>query len=104
MLQELCRDGIEWDDPELDHNGLQWEEWRLELPLLEEMKILRCVKPSQFGDPVKIELRKFSDASDMGLGQVTFLRLVNASNQVHFSFLMGKACVASIELISAPFF
>ena len=64
--------------------------------------IPRCVKPPGFGEPVVFELHSFSDASDVGLGQVTYLRLVNSSNQVHVSFLMGKARVAPLKPMSTP--
>ena len=102
LLQELCRDGIGWDDPVPSHIHSQWEKWRSELALLEEITITRCVKPPGFGEPVVIELHSFSDASDLGLGQVTYLRLVNNSNQVHVSFLMGKARVAPLKPMSTP--
>ena len=102
LLQELCRDGIRWDDPVPSHIHSQWEKWRSELALLEEITITRCVKPPGFGEPVVIELHSFSDASDLGLGQVTYLRLVNNSNQVHVSFLMGKARVAPLKPMSTP--
>ena len=102
LLQELCHDGIEWDDPVPSHVHSQWEKWRSELPLLEKITIARCVKPSGFGEPVVTELHSFSDASDVGLGQVTYLRLVNNLNQVHVSFLMGKARVAPLKPMSTP--
>ena len=102
LLQELCHDGIEWDDPVPSHVHSQWEKWRSELPLLEKITIARCVKPPSFGEPVVTELHSFSDASDVGLGQVTYLRLVNNLNQVHVSFLMGKARVAPLKPMSTP--
>ena len=102
LLQELCRDGIHWDDPVPDHIHSRWEKWRSELPLLENIKIPRCVKPCNFGEPVTTELHSFSDASDVNLGLVTYLRLVNNANQVHVSLLMGKARVALLKSISIP--
>ena len=102
LLQELCHDGIDWDDPVPSHVHSRWEKWRSELPLLERIMIPRCVKPPGFGEPVVFELHSFSDASDVGLGQVTYLRLVNGSNQVHISFLMGKARVAPLKPMSTP--
>ena len=99
LLQELCHDNIEWDDPVPSHVHSQREKWRSKLPLLEKITIARCVKPPSFGEPVVTELHSFSDASDVGLGQVTYLRLVNNLNQVHVSFLMGKAIVAPLKPI-----
>lgn len=102
LLQELCREGIDWDDPVPAHIRSQWEKWRSELPLVETIKIARCLKPPDFGEPVAVELHSFSDASNTGLGQVTYLRLVNSSGQVHVSFLMGKARVAPLKPMSTP--
>lgn len=102
LLQELCREGIDWDDPVPAHIRSQWEKWRSELPLVETIKIARCLKPPDFGEPVAVELHSFSDASNTGLGQVTYLRLVNSSGQVHVSFLMGKARVAPLKPMSIP--
>ena len=90
LLQELCHDNIEWDDPVPSHVHSQREKWRSELPLLEKITITRCVKPPSFGEPVVTELHSFSDASHVGLGQVT---------QVHVSFLMGEAKVAPLKSI-----
>ena len=97
FLQELCRDVIEWDEPVPSHIYSQWGKWRSELLPLEEITTTRCVKPPGFGEPVVIELHSFSDASDVGLGQVTYLHLVNNSNQVHVSFLMFKARVPPLK-------
>ena len=80
----------------------RWKKWRSELPLLENIKIERCVKPPGFGVPVTVEIHSFSDASDVGLSQVSYLRLVNSSGQVHVSFLMGKARVAPLKPMSTP--
>ena len=99
LLQELCHDNMEWDDPVPSHVHSQREKWRSKLPLLEKITIARCVKPPSFGEPFVTELHSFSDASDVGLGQVTYLPLVNNLNQVHVSFLMGKAIVAPLKPI-----
>ena len=82
LLQELCLEGIDWDDPVPDLIYSRWKKWRSELPLLENIKVPGCVKPRDFGKPVTTKLHSFSDASDVGLGQVTLLRLLNDANQV----------------------
>ena len=62
----------------------------------------RCFKPSGFGEPVKVQVHSFSDASERGLGEVSYLRLTNTSGQIHVSFLMAKACVAPTKMMSIP--
>ena len=43
ILQDLCRPKVNWDDPLLDEIIARWERWRSELPLLEKVKLNRCV-------------------------------------------------------------
>jgi hypothetical protein len=102
ILQDLCRDNYDWDDSVPNELLSRWEKWRSDLHLLEQVKLPRCVKPTGFGKPTKIEIHSFSDASDVGIGQVSYLRLTNAEGQIHVSFLMGKARVASLKLMSTP--
>ncbi|XP_031551909.1 uncharacterized protein LOC116289173 [Actinia tenebrosa] len=102
LLQILCQQNVGWDDPVPDDIAQKWERWRSELPLLEKVKIDRCVKPPGFGIPVKAEVHSFSDGSDDGLGQVSYLRLVNARGEVHVSFLMAKSRVGPLKAISIP--
>jgi hypothetical protein len=102
ILQDLCRDNYGWDDPVPNALLSRWKKWRSDLHLLEQVKLPRCVKPTGFGKPTKIEIHSFSDASDVGIGQVSYLRLTNAEGQIHVSFLMEKARVAPLKLISTP--
>ncbi|KAK3718426.1 hypothetical protein QZH41_004009 [Actinostola sp. cb2023] len=102
ILQTLCRHNADWDDPVPEDILSRWEKWRAQLPLLENLKFPRCVKPPGFGVPVHTEIHSFSDASDSGIGQVSYLRSVNEKNEVHVSFLMAKSRVAPLRAISIP--
>ena len=102
ILQDLCRQKVDWDDPLPDEIIARWERWRTELPLLEKVKLNRCVKPPGFGSPVQAEVHSFSDASESGIGQVSYLRTVNSKGEVHGSFLIAKSRVAPIKPISIP--
>ena len=75
ILQELCKDKVEWDDPIPDEVKARWERWRQELPLLEQMSIQRCYKPDNFGSVKRIEIHHFTDAREEGYGQCLYLRL-----------------------------
>ena len=74
VLQLITKERGDWDDELPPALRVEWEKWRLELPLLENIKIQRCYKPSDF-DSVASSLHSFSDASDYGYfsgyGQVT---------------------------------
>ena len=41
----------------------------------------RCPKPQDFGDPVSTEIHSFSDATDTGIGQISYLRMRNQGNE-----------------------
>ncbi|XP_022810113.1 uncharacterized protein LOC111347119 [Stylophora pistillata] len=97
ILQDLCREGMEWDDPIPDVIMSRWEKWRAKLPILQRFSIPRCFKPENFGAVVRKELHHFSDASTKGYGQCSYLRLRDDSGKIHFSFMAGKARVTPIK-------
>ena len=100
ILQALCHQNVNWDDPVPENILPLWEKWRTELPLLEKLTFPRCLKPMDNGDPVRIEIHSFSDASDNGIGQISYLRTINHSGEVHVSFLLAKSRVAPLKPIS----
>ena len=102
ILQELCRGKVDWDDPVPDSIKMLWEKWRRELPILEELSVPRCYKPSDFGRIISSELHHFSDASIHGYGQCSYLRLKNDQGQVHCSFVLGKARVTPLKPVTVP--
>ena len=48
------------------------------------------------------ELHHFSDASNKGYGQSSYLRLTNNEGEIHCSFVMGKARVTPLKTTSIP--
>ena len=102
ILQETCKDQLDWDSPLPEALRPRWERWKSELPLLEAFKIDRCFKPKDFGEVRTAELHHFSDASTVGYGQCSYLRLVNDRQQVHCALVMGKARVAPLKQVTIP--
>ncbi|XP_077865856.1 uncharacterized protein LOC144352901, partial [Saccoglossus kowalevskii] len=75
LLQELCHQGIGWDD-EINKKDLQkWHGWEVDLPQLKKISVPRCFKPVDFGKVVSCQVHNFSDASERGYGMVSYLRL-----------------------------
>ena len=68
ILQYLCREGVGWDDTIPDQYQVRWAKWLGELPLLEQFKVNRCVKPADFGTVVSQQIHLFSDSSSVGRG------------------------------------
>ena len=91
IVQQLCRDGVGWDDAIPDELRSQWEKWRAELPILERLRIARCHKPQEFDEVKKAELHHFSDACQNGYGQCSYIRLVEDKNRIHCSLVMAKS-------------
>ena len=69
---------------------------------MEKLKIQRCYKPPTFGNVTSVQLHHFSDASDHGYGQCSYLRLTDDTGQVHCSFVMGKARVTPLKPVTIP--
>ena len=102
LLQELCRDRVDRDDPVPGHIRTRWEQWRNELLLLNDFKVQRCFKPTDFGELKSIQLHHFSDASTAGYGQCSYIRLLNVQEQVHCELVMAKSRVSPLKSITIP--
>lgn len=102
ILQELCRDGVGWDDEIPDDLKSRWEKWRAELPSLQNLRIPRCHKPEKFDEVRKAELHHFSDACQDGYGQCSYIRLVDRNGSIQCSLVMGKSRVTPLKPITIP--
>ena len=102
IIQSLCRDGHSWDDDlDLDRKR-SWDQWVGELPLLEKLRIDRSFVPNGFGKVVSYQLHHFCDASEIGYGTVSYLRVVNDVGDVHCTLLMCKARVSPLKPVTIP--
>ena len=101
-LQDICREKLDWDDPLNPPVLNQWTTWKETLNDLSQLSIPRCYKPPSIGDPTKIELHTFSDASTKGYGQCTYLRLVDSTNHVHVTLISSKARVTPLKSVTVP--
>ena len=102
LLQDLCRGKVAWDDPIPENVRSRWLKWRDELHHLEDFSVRRCFKPEGFGAVISTQLHQFSDASAIGYGQCSYIRLVDDKGQVHCSLIMGKARVAPLKMVTIP--
>ena len=102
MLKELCKSNFSWDDAVSDNYIVEWEKWKKELQLLENLKMERCFKPSKFGKVIDCSLHHFSNASQDGYGQVTYFRIVDDKGCVKCSLVMAKSRVPPTKFVSIP--
>ena len=70
--------------------------------MLENLKMERCFKPSKFGKVIDFSLQNFSNASQDGYGQVTYLRIVDEKDHIKCSLVMPKSRVVPTKFVSIP--
>ena len=80
----------------------KWEAWKIKLYDLGKLSLGRCIKPSNFRKIVNISLHNFNDASEIGYGQCSYLRVVDENENIHCSLIMRKVRVASKKFVSIP--
>lgn len=102
VLQDICREGLDWDAPLSDELRQRWELWRSQIVQLEELQVPRCFKPADFGSAETAEIHHFSDASFVGYGCCSFLRQKNAQGVVHCSLIAGKSRVTPLKTTTVP--
>ena len=99
ILQELCRDGANWDDKIPDDMLARWERWRNDVVPLAKLSILRCYVPDDFAEIKVAEMHNFSDASEIDYGQCSYLRLVDHLGRIHCSLVLAKS---RVKLVTIP--
>ena len=102
IIQRLCKNNLNWDEPIDDDTAQEWLKWRNNLKTLDGKSIARCLKPENFGDVVNCTLHHFSDACESGYGQSSYIQLLNQSGRVHCTLLIGKSRVAPLKFVSIP--
>ena len=102
LLQKLCEMKYGWDDPLPSTVVTPWTNWKVSMSTLKNVKFRRCFKPSTFGVVSEISLHHFSDASEDGYGQASYLRLVDDNNNISCSLIIGKSRVSPIKYVSIP--
>ncbi|KAL1255341.1 hypothetical protein QQF64_013402 [Cirrhinus molitorella] len=75
ILQELCRDKVNWDEELPGPILSQWQSWLQDLPHLADLKIPRSNLPSQFDEVSLYELHNFSDVSCSGYSACSYHKL-----------------------------
>ncbi|XP_068221310.1 uncharacterized protein [Palaemon carinicauda] len=101
VLQTLCKQDLGWDDPIPETVIIEWENWLSQLPKLKDIKVERCYKPANM-NVIDYELHHFSDASEKGYGQCSYLRMTDANGQVHTRLVMAKSRVSPLKTFTIP--
>ena len=102
ILQHMCRDNLGWDNPISGDIEIRWNKWISDLTNLESLRIPRCIRPSNQVKIIHEELHHFSDASTVGYGACSHLRLITEVGKVHCSLVIGKSRVAPTKITTIP--
>ena len=107
ILQEMCKHGTgipasAGPGPLPSVLKPRWECWKEDLTILKELSIPRCYAPASFGEVIKAELHHFSDASTLGYGQCSYVRLRNQKGNIHCALVIAKSRVAPMKLTTIP--
>ena len=72
------------------------------MKLFENINLDRCFKVTRFGRLTDCSIHHFSDASQDGYGQVSYLRLVDEDGHIPCSLVMTKSRVTPLKFVSTP--
>ena len=82
-----------WDDPIPSHFRKQWQEMIKTCSDVQELTVPRSFYPANRGTPVRQQLHAFSDASDLALCTVIYIRTETTDGGIFVSFVAGKTSV-----------
>lgn len=102
LLKDLCKEQYGWDENIGEKHAEVWKRWIEDVSHLSNFHVRRCLKPTDFGCTAVAQLHHFSDASESAYGTVSYLLLENSQGEKHCAFLMGKARVAPLKLVTIP--
>ena len=102
IIQKLCKENSAWDEPIPRRSKGEWNIWKEKLRSLEKIKVARCFIPRGFSKIKDASVHHFSDASETGYGQASYLQLVSQDNQIHCSLLIGKSRVTPAKYVPIP--
>ena len=102
IIQQLCQEKLYWDEQIDDRSACEWLKWKNNLLTLEKVTVPRCYKPKDFGKNITYSLHHFSDASESGYGQASYLRMENENGNIHCCLIFEKSRVAPVKYVSIP--
>ena len=100
IIQQLCRNRLNWDEPIDERSSYEWQKWKNNLSMVEDIKIPRFYRPLGFETIINYSLNHFSDANECSYGQATYRRMVTDLKEVHCSLIFGKSRVAPVKYVS----
>ena len=92
IMQDLARRKLGWDDILPNNEMKMWITWQSSLPMLKEITVTRY----------KLRATHFSDASEIGYGSVSYLRVTDNQNHARCALMMSRSCSAPLNITTIP--
>ena len=101
IFQELCKENIGWDDPLPLEKLERWKTWLQGLREANIISVPRCIFNECQGEPLKVQLHGFADASKRAYCAMIFI-VVKTSMHTYVRLLSAKTRVAPLKLLTIP--
>ena len=100
FFQQLCVAGIDWDEEMQGEYRLRYYSLVSELDQIHKISLSRCYFQDKKVNSVQV--RGFSDASEIAFASVIYLRIEYVDGEVELKFVSSKARVSPIKGQSIP--
>ncbi|XP_070203690.1 uncharacterized protein [Littorina saxatilis] len=102
ILQEACKSGLDWDQALPVELAVKWSEWLRDVTALSTISIPRYYFPESVLPWRLVEFHHFADASTVGYGECSYLRIVDKQGRPHCAVVMAKSKVAPVRSVTVP--
>ncbi|XP_043474380.1 uncharacterized protein LOC122506331 [Leptopilina heterotoma] len=99
LLQELWLEKLAWDDSPSDSINKKWLKFKKEFSQLSTISIPRWLNITTSST---VELHGFSDASQLAMSAVIFIKSTNSQLEPKISLICAKTKVAPLKRITIP--
>ncbi|KAK3102609.1 hypothetical protein FSP39_012632 [Pinctada imbricata] len=93
ILRKIVASTSDWDEPLPDSLAAEWNTWKTSLFDIEDLRIPRVIVPDLSASTYK-ELLIYSDASELAISAVAYLRVRYKDSSTAIGFVLGKSKVA----------
>ena len=101
LFQQLWSRGLQWNENLPEDIKQQWDIWKSELPVLNEI----CIPPSLMKNRksgTSLQLHGFGDAFPKAYGALVYTRVTECNGDVETHSVMSKTRVAPTKVVSLP--
>ena len=98
----MCRRKLGWEEEVDDDLSHSWRQWLNNVKKPSDVRIRRCLKPSDAIECEAPELHVSSDASEQGYRLVAYLRYALLDWKYACFLLFGRSRVTPLKAVSVP--